>query len=188
MNNETTLKDARFVSLYKELHPRARQFALLLTKSEADADDIAQNVFLELWMKPEVWENGSDVGGYVYTATRNRIFSLFKRRNLQNSLMEPRDLPQELAEEIYDNRADALEKLYYDDVRLLVEMALTRMPEKRRRIFEMSRFEEMSNKEIAEKLDIPLRTVEDCIYRTLKELRELLSIVVLLNLFRSFAC
>ena len=114
--------------------------------------------------------------------------SLFKRRNLQNSLMEPRDLPQELAEEIYDNRADALEKLYYDDVRLLVEMALTRMPEKRRRIFEMSRFEEMSNKEIAEKLDIPLRTVEDCIYRTLKEMRELLSIVVLLNLFRSFAC
>ena len=50
-------------------------------------------------------------------------------------------------------------------------MTLSQLPDRRRRVFEMSRFEGLSHKEIADKLQIPLRTVEDHIYKTLTELR-----------------
>ena len=62
-------------------------------------------------------------------------------------------------------------------------MALENFPERRRRIFEMSRFEGLSHKEIADKLQIPLRNVEDHIYKTLTELRKVLMFVILFRLF-----
>ena len=62
-------------------------------------------------------------------------------------------------------------------------MALNRLPERRREVFEMSRFDGLSNKEIAEKLQMPIRTVEDHIYKTLLELRKLLMFVIILRIF-----
>ena len=62
---------------------------------------------------------------------------------------------------------------------LLVELALNQLPPRRKQVFEMSRIEGLSHKEIAEKLQIPVRTVEDHIYKTLTELRKVLMFVIL---------
>ena len=56
-------------------------------------------------------------------------------------------------------------------------------PPRRKQVFEMSRIEGLSHKEIAEKLQIPVRTVEDHIYKTLTELRKVLMFVILPVLF-----
>lgn len=66
---------------------------------------------------------------------------------------------------------------------LLVELALNQLPPRRKQVFEMSRIEGLSHKEIAEKLQIPVRTVEDHIYKTLTELRKVLMFVILPVLF-----
>ena len=62
-------------------------------------------------------------------------------------------------------------------------MTLSHLRDRRRRVFEMSRFEGLSHKEIADKLQIPLRTVEDHIYKTLTELRKVLMFVMLIRLY-----
>lgn len=75
------------------------------------------------------------------------------------------------------------ENLYYKEIVLLVELALNQLPPRRKQVFEMSRIEGLSHKEIAEKLQIPVRTVEDHIYKTLTELRKVLMFVILPVLF-----
>ena len=52
MNEKTNDMDARFEQFYAANFPRVKNFARLLTKSEEDAEDIAQNIFLKLWTVP----------------------------------------------------------------------------------------------------------------------------------------
>ena len=52
--------DVRFERFYAANYPRVKNFAKLLTKSEEDAEDIAQNIFLKLWTRPELWQERSE--------------------------------------------------------------------------------------------------------------------------------
>ena len=116
------------------------------------------------------------------TVTRNEIFNLFKHQKVEQEY-EDKIMKAQLIGDLCDEDTSLLENLYYKEVLLLVKMALDQLPPKRRQIFEMSRFEGLSHKEIAEKLQIPLRTVEDHIYKTLTELRKVLMFVILFRFF-----
>ena len=96
---------------------------------------------------------------------------------------EDKVLKAQLLGELCDEDSSLLENLYYKEVLLLIKMTLSQLPDRRRQVFEMSRFEGLSHKEIADKLQIPLRTVEDHIYKTLTELRKMLMFVILFRIF-----
>lgn len=173
--------DVRFEQFYAANFPRIKNFARLLTKSEEDAEDIAQNIFLKLWTRPELWQEQENMTSYLYTVTRNEIFNLFKHQKIEHEY-EDKMIKAQLIGELCDEDTSLLENLYYKEVLLLIKMALNQLPSRRRQVFEMSRFEGLSHKEIAEKLQIPLRTVEDHIYKTLTELRKVLMFVILFRL------
>jgi RNA polymerase sigma-70 factor (ECF subfamily) len=179
MNETIAELDIRFEQFYAANFPRVKNFAKLLTKSEEDAEDIAQNIFLKLWTRPELWQDQETMTGYLYTVTRNEIFNLFKHQKVEQEY-EDKVLKAQL---LGDEDSSLLENLYYKEVLMLIRMTLSQLPDRRRRVFEMSRFEGLSHKEIADKLQIPLRTVEDHIYKTLTELRKVLMFVILFRLF-----
>ena len=154
MNGNRDNIDVCFEQFYAANFPRVKNFARLLTKSEEDAEDIAQNIFLKLWTRPELWQEQETMTGYLYTVG-----------------------------ELCDEDSSLLENLYYKEVLMLIKMTLSQLPDRRRQVFEMSRFEGLSHKEIADKLQIPLRTVEDHIYKTLTELRKVLMFVILFRIF-----
>lgn len=87
-----------------------------------------------------------------------------------------------------DDNADATlpaelgadDTLYYEEALLLMRLTLDRMPERRRQIFELSRMQGLSNAEIAEQLQLSVRTVEHQIYLALKELKKTMLLFVLL--------
>ena len=182
MNEKTNDMDARFEQFYAANFPRAKNFARLLTKSEEDAEDIAQNIFLKLWTRPDLWQGQESMTGYLYTVTRNEIFNLFKHQKVEQEY-ESHIIRSQLIGELCDEDTSLLENLYYKEIVLLVELALNQLPPRRKQVFEMSRIEGLSHKEIAEKLQIPVRTVEDHIYKTLTELRKVLMFVILPVLF-----
>ena len=150
MNEKTNDMDARFEQFYAANFPRVKNFARLLTKSEEDAEDIAQNIFLKLWTRPDLWQGQESMTGYLYTVTRNEIFNLFKHQKVEQEY-ESHIIRSQLIGELCDEDTSLLENLYY--------------------------------KEIAEKLQIPVRTVEDHIYKTLTELHKVLMFVILPVLF-----
>ena len=182
MNEKTNDMDARFEQFYAANSPRVKNFARLLTKSEEDAEDIAQNIFLKLWTRPDLWQGQESMTGYLYTVTRNEIFNLFKHQKVEQEY-ESHIIRSQLIGELCDEDTSLLENLYYKEIVLLVELALNQLPPRRKQVFEMSRIEGLSHKEIAEKLQIPVRTVEDHIYKTLTELRKVLMFVILPVLF-----
>ena len=79
---------------------------------------------------------------------------------------------------------DALNNIYYEEMLLVVRLTLEKMPERRRLIFELSRFKGLSYKEIAEKLNVSIRTVEHQGYLALIELKKVLLFLFFLFSFK----
>jgi RNA polymerase sigma-70 factor (ECF subfamily) len=169
-----------FEKLFIQYFPKVRTFAAILLKSEQDAEDVAQDIFTKLWEQPDLWE-GNLVRNYLYTMVKNHIFNRIKRKNIESKYIHSQmDLhsPEDMIE-----FKDPLNTMYHEELQLMLKLSLEKMPDKRRQVFEMSRFQHLSNNEIAEKTNLSVRTVEQHIYLVLRELKKLFLIAIFLIKF-----
>lgn len=175
-NNNYQKRMNDFERLFNRLYPRVKLFAMQLLKHEDEAEDVAQNVFAKLWEMPEKWSE-DNLDSYVFVMTRNHVLNVIRYRKIH-----------EIGGVECDDNADATlpaelgadDPLYYEETLLLMRLTLDRMPERRRQIFELSRMQGLSNAEIAEQLQLSVRTVEHQIYLALKELKKTMLLFVLL--------
>ncbi|MCZ2585381.1 RNA polymerase sigma-70 factor [Bacteroides fragilis] len=172
LNNESN-KKKKFEQFFIMTYPKVKAFAWKLLKSEEDAEDIAQDIFAKLWTNPEIWENQETWNSYIYTMVRNHIYNFLKHKSIRQTYQE-----QYTKEEPAISETDIHDQLYAKESELLIKLTIANMPEQRRKIFRMSRTQEKSNQEIADELDISIRTVERHIYLALIDLKK-----VLLTLF-----
>lgn len=180
-NNKKVLtqKFEEFFTLY---FPKVKNFAAKLLKSDYEAEDIAQDVFVKLWKVPDLWINDyKSAENYLYTMTKNQILDLIKHKKVeqayQEKMMEESALFSDLGQD------NPLDSLYYKEIKLLILLAMEQMPEKRRQVFTMSRFEKISNQDIAEKLNLSIRTVEHHIYLALSDLKKIIIYSITLGVF-----
>ena len=163
----------KFEQFFILTFPKVKAFACKILQSEEDAEDIAQDIFVKLWDNPEIWENKDTWDSYIYAMTRNQIYNFLKHQSVELNYQEK--FVQENASsydfDIYDN-------LYAKELQLLIKLTLDNMPEQRRKVFSMSRQKGMSNQEIAEKLNLSVRTVERHIYLALQEFKKVILEVV----------
>ncbi|WP_298651030.1 RNA polymerase sigma-70 factor [uncultured Proteiniphilum sp.] len=169
-----------FEEIFIQYFPKVRTFAAILLKSEQEAEDVAQDIFVKLWEQPDLWERNL-VRNYLYTMVKNHVFNRIKRKNIEteyiNSQMNVYPL-EEIAE-----FKDPLNEIYLEELQLLLKLSLEQLPDKRRQVFEMSRFGHLSNHEIAERMNLSVRTVEQHIYLVLKDLKKLFLIAIFLIKF-----
>ena len=100
------------------------------------------------------------------------VLNIFKHQKVEDDFRDDQLSCEDLSE--ISGRDDILDDVYYKELLLLLQLTLKRMPEKRRTIFKMSRFQHLSNKEIADKLGLSVRTVEHQIYLSLTELKKII--------------
>ncbi len=130
-------------------------------------EDIAQEVFFELWKRRETLQINTSLSAYLRRAAVNKALNMLRDRRLVNdddsdlSLLPALDL-------------DGQKVLEAEELHQLVNDAVKALPEKCRVIFVLSRFEQMSYAEIAAKLQISPRTVENHISKALRLLRQVL--------------
>lgn len=179
MDKNITLEQ-EFDLVFKAHYSLVKKFALMLLKSEQDADDIAQEVFTRLWAKPQIWQNNPRIDKYIYAMTKHAIFDFLKHKRIERSYQQAQ-MEESLFKDLSPSGGDTLDTIYYKEVYLALQMAVEQFPERRRLIFEMSRIQGMSNLEIAEKLDISVRTVERQIYLSLVELKKIVFILFFLH-------
>ena len=170
--NSPAIDDKMFAfrMFFNENYPKVKAFAYKMLKSEADAEDLAQDIFIKLWEKPDIWENCSGAEAYLYTIVRNRIFNIIKHKQVESSYKNHKMGEQNFRE------TDGLDphKVYrVKELEILVQMSVERMPEQRRKIYQMSRIKNMSSAEIAEVLGLSVRTVENHIYKALQDLKKI---------------
>jgi RNA polymerase sigma-70 factor (family 1) len=132
-------------------------------RNEADAEDIVQELFIDLWNRRATLAI-DNLGGYLFIATRYGIAKKLTKRPLQKRHIQ-------LFETIQD-KANLGSSVETDDLIHFVRGKINKLPHRCREVFELSRFEQLSNNEIAEKLEISSSTVENQINKALKILRD----------------
>jgi|AGTN01.3.fsa_nt_gi RNA polymerase sigma factor, sigma-70 family/RNA polymerase sigma-70 factor, Bacteroides expansion family 1 len=170
----------KFEEIFIQYFPKVRTFAAILLKSEQEAEDVAQDVFVKLWEQPDLWE-GNLVRNYLYTMVKNHVFNRIKRKNIESEYINSQTNLHSLEE--MEEFKDPLNEIYLEELQLLLKISLEQMPDKRRQVFEMSRFQHLSNKEIAERMNLSVRTVEQHLYLVLKDLKKLFLIAIFLMKF-----
>jgi RNA polymerase sigma-70 factor (ECF subfamily) len=135
------------------------------------AEDLVQNIFIGLWKNKEK-SSIEDLKAYLFGAARNQIARHFRRGKFNHVQLE--------FLKGWEVTRNTEEYLAAKDTRESIEAVVSRLPSKCRRVFELSRFSFLSNKEIAIKMGISIFTVENHIKRALFYLRQSLHLFVLL--------
>lgn len=156
---------AAFRELFMRYHPKVYCFILGLVKSEGDAEDLAQEVFLKLWTHRSRFTEVRSFGSYLYVLSKHTAFNYMESRKMCLEDLE------KAAEVSGERNETPYEDLVASDLRLLVDMIVESMPAQRKAIYRMSRNEGLSNMEISERLRLSKKTVENHLNLALKELR-----------------
>ncbi|MBE0661110.1 MAG: RNA polymerase sigma-70 factor [Bacteroidales bacterium] len=146
------------------------------------AEEIVQDLFCKLWIKRDELEIETSLKAYLYRAVLNHSLNYLNHRKTEEKYR------QYVGFQIQGNLANPGELLEEQDVQRILSLAILQMPEKRRLIFEMSRQEEMKYSEIAEKLNISVKTVESQISKALEYLRKIFSEILGLILPLAITC
>ncbi len=159
--------------LYIRYSARVYDLALHFSGNEKEAEDITQNVFSRLWERRELLTNICSLKAYLFRMTRNEILTLFRHRKVE------RGYARQQMEKEPQHAPDSSMKVTTTELVEMIDIAIERMPELRKRIFMMSRYDEMTYAEIAQHLNISPRTVQYHIGKALNELRKLMDVMVL---------
>lgn len=172
----------KFERFFYDNYTCVKRFALLLLKSEEDAEDITQEIFVNLWQHPEFWLEKKSLNGYLFVVTKNAVFNFLKHQNIEQHHVDSY-ARQLLVKNYFQQEEEVLDRIYYNELQLIFRFALDQMPEKRKQIFMMSRFQGLHHKEIAERLQISVRTVEQQVYLALSGLKKVMYAYCVLFLF-----
>lgn len=134
-------------------------------RNKEDARDVVQDVFIKLWNRHEHLEITSNVSGYLYVMVRNGIFSLLSHKNIVSNFATSYNRFRIEGEAITDHLVREKQ------LSAIIEGEIAMLPKRMREVFELSRKQNMSNKQIAEKLAISEFTVADQIKKALRQLR-----------------
>lgn len=155
-----------FESLFKQHHQMLLKVALFLLHEAEPAEEIVHDVFLNVWQKRENINPDASFKNYLITAVRNRCFNYLKAKKVKHSIDDDESWNEEL---VADTATDT--KLKTGEVQAAIEQAVNKLPEQCRIIFQLSRYEGMSYKGIAQALELSPKTIENQIGRALKQLR-----------------
>lgn len=161
-----------FDTLYMAYSPLVERFAYALLKNKSEVDDLSQNIFLKIWEIRDRLDSVKSFRSYLFAMVRHAVMDEMSKRTSADIDL----LPESVLKDV--SSADALSSVDTRNMMLMVNLAVSLMPEQRRRVFVMSRQDGASHKEIAEALGISVKTVEYHISKALSTLRDILKIMI----------
>ncbi len=157
-----------FENIYREFYIDLCRYCFLFVRCEKIAEDIVQEQFIYLWEKRNDISIRTSVKSYLFKAVRNKSINYLKSK-YANICFEDPDVIFEIAEFSTSDRNYETQEL-----ERIIDMALKSLPERCYHIFSLSRYSPLSNKQIAEKLGISEKTVENQITIALKKIKSYL--------------
>lgn len=164
-----------FEELYRKFYALLVNYASLMVSREV-AKDIVQDVFFKLWLSrkgllPES-SGGGNIRNFLLRCTYNAVISVIRKQfsglNHRNAIVRETEEYYRL----YDvDRSDILRKLYGRDIREYLDKAIAKLPARCREVFLLSYVENLTEKEISERLGLSQSTVENHIHNALVRLR-----------------
>lgn len=174
-----------FEQIYLRYYTKMKRFAQEYVLSEADAENILQDVFADFWEKRELLQTHINVIAYLFTAIRNQCVDYLRRKTKEQEAIDYLKEEYNLTMKINLDSLIALDEhfFYREDVENIIRKAIDALPEKCRRIFVMNKIEGKKQKDIATELNISVNTIETQMGITYKKLKEELKNLYPLFLF-----
>lgn len=147
--------------------------------SKEEARDVVQDVFVKFWNDREKLDVLFSIRSYLFVSVKNKCLDLLRKKNRNIKIQEITDQ--------HDITDESFESFVLSELESLFNNSLNKLPERCREIFEMSRLHGLKNREIATKLNLSEKTVENQVTKALHILKEeLKDYLPLLALFEFF--
>ncbi|HEX2847865.1 MAG TPA: RNA polymerase sigma-70 factor [Chitinophagaceae bacterium] len=158
--------EAAFEQVFKTYFKNLHAYACTILKDEDEAEEMVQQVFFKLWERAENLSFNGPIAAYLYRAIHNECLNYLKHQKVRSN-------HQLYVAHSMKNQADhAQGKVMGKELEARYKKALEELPEQCRLIFQLSRFADMKYREIADELDISVKTVENQMGKALKLLRQ----------------
>jgi RNA polymerase sigma-70 factor (ECF subfamily) len=153
-----------FNQLFDSYSSRLYGFGIKYLKSETDAEELVQDVFLKIWRNREKIKEEENFHSYLFTVAFNQIRDYFRYKAVFLDVDEHLELMPS------DNSTETA--ITYRSVLEQIEALLEKLPDKKKKIFHLSRFEGKSAKEIADIVGVSPKTVDNQISEVIGFLRD----------------
>ncbi len=155
-----------FDALYKNYSRKLYRFSISILKSSEEAENIVQEVFLNLWLNREKIENNSSVKYYIFSIAYNSSISIIREKIKKTKFIEYLRTLQDINQESVDLQIE------YKELEERLTMIIDSLPERQKEVYLLHRIEGLKYSEIAERLNISVNTIENHMSRALKTIRE----------------
>lgn len=173
--NPDTLKrlqegdETAFDSIYWKYNSHVFNFINSLLYDRILSEDITQNVFMKIWERRESIDLNKGFDAYLFTIARHLVYKETENRLLSEAAVSALSQQQTETDFLTEEKIDA------ESLRSYIDNLIEQLPLSRKKIFQLSRRDHLSNKEIAARLSISEKTVETQLYRSLCFLKQKLS-------------
>ncbi|EHQ30937.1 RNA polymerase sigma factor [Mucilaginibacter paludis] len=189
MADYSILSDNELIDLLKESDHVAfteiyRRYAYLLLvhaykklQYEEQAKDVIQDLFTSLWLKRDIVIADGNLAGYLYISMRNKILNLLARQKVESKYIHS------LNNYIVTNSNSSTDHLVREkELKAYIHKEIQALPRKMRVVFELSRNEQLNNREIALRLDTTENNVSKQVNRALRILKAKLGVIIFIYL------
>ncbi len=152
--------------LFERYASRIYQFSYSYLSSKQDSEELVQNVFLKIWEQREVLDQSKNIKSFIFKIAVNAIYDFIRKKNVENAFLDFAAVNFEIESN------NTWHAIIYEEMLSELQLLIGQFPEQRKRIFRLRMEEGMSNEDIAQKLKLSKRTVENQLYRATAFLKE----------------
>lgn len=174
--NEALLREAAnaneqaFANLVTPLFDHLFGFALSVTKSTVIAEEVVQDVFMQIWQHREELPAIENIQGWIFTIARNKAYNAFQKQ------LNDRITLKQLDDFFAIAPGSSEDRVLLKESEALVRKAVAVLPEQQAQVFMLSRMQHLSLDEIAQQLQISKETVKKHLTRALKSVRAFIAL------------
>jgi RNA polymerase sigma-70 factor (ECF subfamily) len=166
INSEDTYKE-----LFRAHYPKLIFYATRLV-GEDEAEDVVQDVFVDLWKRRDKIEMGEHILSFLYRSVYTRALNVLNHRTVtDNYSAQMEEINRKRLLFYQPDNSDVMRCIENEELRKTITKAIDDLPDKCRETFKMSYLHDLKNKEIADIMGVSVRTVEAHVYKALRILR-----------------
>jgi RNA polymerase sigma-70 factor (ECF subfamily) len=155
-----------FQQLFEKYAERIYYFSMRYIKNKEEAEEIAQEVFVRVWLRRHDLKEELSFSSYIFMIAKNALIDTIRRKQ-KETIFQDNIKPNT---ELYSSSSN--DSMEYKELSTLIDKSISELPLKRKQIYQLSRDEGLTYKQIAEKLNISIKTVETHMRLALQQLKK----------------
>lgn len=160
--------EAAFRVIYNNYSSKLYYFVFEFIPLKDVAENIVQDTFVTLWNRRKELKDNTNLASYLFTGAKNNALYRLRDKKYRQKLFSDATDVSELNLNVDALATADTSAFAFQEIEQIIQKTLSSLPPQCRKVFELSRFREMKNKEIAEELNISVRTVEGHISKGIK--------------------